>query len=134
MFCDHCGNQIEEKAIVCVKCGMATEIIANIVNVQEQRHQNITKKFIVTGDQIVDAGENLSSSLTLQIWMWITNVGFGMLIYFIDDYGPWEAGFYKIMNWTIIITNIVFLSAIFSKMKKGYEKLTEAGFSISEKN
>lgn len=29
MFCDHCGNQIEEKAIVCVKCGMSTEILVN---------------------------------------------------------------------------------------------------------
>ena len=37
------------------------------------------------------------------------------------------------MNWTIIITNVIFLAAIYTKMKKGYEKLTDAGFSISEK-
>jgi hypothetical protein len=134
MFCDHCGNQIEEKAIVCVKCGMSTEILVNFLKEHEQNIRHINYKLSTAGEQIIDSGESLLKSLTLQIWMGITNFGFGLLIYFIDDYGPWEESFYKLIYWTIIITNGIFIRAIYLKMLKGYEKITEAGFTISQKD
>lgn len=132
MFCDHCGNQIEEKAIVCVKCGMSTNILANIIADQEIRNQNVKKKFTNAGFQLIESGDNLLRSLNLQFWMGITNIGFGILLYYINENGPWEEGFYKLIYWGIFISNLLFIRAIYLKMLKGFEKLTEAGFTISE--
>lgn len=28
MFCPHCGNQIDEKAVICVRCGVALKPVA----------------------------------------------------------------------------------------------------------
>lgn len=38
MFCTNCGEQIDDKAVICVHCGVPTHnmVASNVVNVQQQ--------------------------------------------------------------------------------------------------